>query len=122
MTFNILSNPDKRKWVIVATIFVAIICNYLDRQLLSILKPEILEHYNITNLEYADISNFDLTKTTRAQYLFQNCKNLKYINLKNVIVGNSTNLQLIFDGTSEDFTYCINSNPLITKELKNKSW
>ena len=60
MTFNILSNPDKRKWVIVATIFVAIICNYLDRQLLSILKPEILEHYNITNLEYAWIVNIFL--------------------------------------------------------------
>ena len=60
MTFNILSNPDKRKWVIVATIFVAIIGNYLDRQLLSILKPEILEHYNITNLEYAWIVNIFL--------------------------------------------------------------
>ena len=36
---NLLKDPNKRKWVIVATMFIAIICNYLDRQLLSILKP-----------------------------------------------------------------------------------
>ena len=58
--FRLLSDPNKRKWVIVATMFVAIICNYLDRQLLSILKPEILEHYNISNLEYAWIVNIFL--------------------------------------------------------------
>ena len=46
-------NPNKRKWYIVATMFIAIICNYLDRQLLSILKPEILDHFGIGNLEYA---------------------------------------------------------------------
>jgi MFS transporter len=50
-------NPNKRKWYIVATMFIAIICNYLDRQLLSILKPEILEHFGIGNLEYAWIVN-----------------------------------------------------------------
>ena len=32
---NLLNNPEKRKWMIVVTIFIAIICNYLDRQLLS---------------------------------------------------------------------------------------
>jgi surface protein len=74
-----------------------------------------------TNLEYVDISNFDLTKTSRAGYLFQNCKNLKYINFKNVIVGNSTELVLMFERTSEDFTYCINNNSLIINQLKNKS-
>ena len=40
-----------------ATIFVAIICNYLDRQLLSILKPEILTHFGIEDLQYAWIVN-----------------------------------------------------------------
>lgn len=50
-------NPNKRKWYIVATMFIAIICNYLDRQLLSILKPEILDHFGIGNLEYAWIVN-----------------------------------------------------------------
>ena len=27
---NLLNNPEKRKWMIVVTIFIAIICNYLD--------------------------------------------------------------------------------------------
>ena len=58
--YNILSNPQKRKWVIVITMLIAIICNYMDRQLLSILKPEILNHFEIGDLEYAWIVNIFL--------------------------------------------------------------
>ena len=47
----------KRRIFIVATLFVAIICNYLDRQLLSILKPEILEYFGIGDIQYAWIVN-----------------------------------------------------------------
>lgn len=53
---NVLKESS-RKWVIVAMMFLAIICNYLDRQLLSILKPEILEHFQIGDFEYAWIVN-----------------------------------------------------------------
>lgn len=53
-------SPSKRKWYIVATIFIAIICNYMDRQLLSILKPEILDHYGISDPQYAMIVNIFL--------------------------------------------------------------
>ena len=60
---NLLQNPNKRRWYIVATIFVAIICNYLDRQLLSILKPEILTHFGIEDLQYAWIVNVFLSVT-----------------------------------------------------------
>jgi ACS family hexuronate transporter-like MFS transporter len=56
-SLSLLSDPSKRKWVIVATMLIAIICNYLDRQLLSILKPEILNHYHIGDFEYAWIVN-----------------------------------------------------------------
>ena len=28
---NLLNNPEKRKWMIVVTIFIAIICNYLGK-------------------------------------------------------------------------------------------
>ena len=58
--YNILSNPQKRKWVIVITMLIAIICNYMDRQLLSILKPEIINHFEIGDLEYAWIVNIFL--------------------------------------------------------------
>ena len=49
--------PNQRRFIIVATMLIAIICNYLDRQLLSILKPEILEHFTIGDIEYAWIVN-----------------------------------------------------------------
>lgn len=54
---NFLNNPQRRRWWIVGTIFTAIVCNYLDRQLLSILKPEILTHFDIGDIEYAWIVN-----------------------------------------------------------------
>ncbi len=52
--------PNSRKWVIVATMFIAIVCNYLDRQLLSILKPEVLDHFGIDNEFYSWIVNIFL--------------------------------------------------------------
>lgn len=54
---NNLKKFNSRRWPIVATLFIAIICNYLDRQLLSILKPEILSHFDIGDMEYAWIVN-----------------------------------------------------------------
>lgn len=55
-----LKNPEKRKWVIVITIFIAIICNYLDRQLLSILKPTIKAAFDMNDDGYALIVNIFL--------------------------------------------------------------
>ncbi len=52
-----IKNPYVHRWVIVVTMVIAIICNYLDRQLLSILKPEILGHFNIGDIEFAWILN-----------------------------------------------------------------
>lgn len=49
--------PYTLRWLIVVTMVIAIICNYLDRQLLSILKPEILTHFNIGDIEFAWILN-----------------------------------------------------------------
>ena len=57
-----ITHPFRRRNYIVATIFIAIICNYLDRQLLSILKPEILDHFRIGDLEYAWIVNNPLVE------------------------------------------------------------
>ena len=57
---NLLNNPEKRKWMIVVTIFIAIICNYLDRQLLSILKPTIKAAFEMNDDGYAFIVNIFL--------------------------------------------------------------
>ncbi len=54
---KLITDPRRRRWVIVATIFIAIICNYLDRQLLSVLKPEILSEFGIDDNGYAWIVN-----------------------------------------------------------------
>lgn len=54
---SILRDPQKRRWFIVTTIFIAIICNYLDRQLLSILKPTIKDSFNLGDNDYAFIVN-----------------------------------------------------------------
>lgn len=54
---SFLSDPQKRRWYIVITIFIAIICNYLDRQLLSILKPTIKEAFELGDDGYALIVN-----------------------------------------------------------------
>lgn len=51
------NNFGARRYLIVATLFIAIICNYLDRQLLSILKPEILDYFGIGDIQYAWIVN-----------------------------------------------------------------
>lgn len=57
---NLLNNPEKWKWMIVVTIFIAIICNYLDRQLLSILKPTIKAAFDMNDDGYAFIVNIFL--------------------------------------------------------------
>ena len=54
---SILRDPQKRRWFIVITIFIAIICNYLDRQLLSILKPTIKDSFDLGDADYAFIVN-----------------------------------------------------------------
>lgn len=49
--------PERRRWVIVFTIFLAIVFNYVDRQLLSILKPLLEKEFQITNAGYALLVN-----------------------------------------------------------------
>ncbi len=51
------NKPYTLRWMIVVTMVIAIVCNYLDRQLLSILKPEILTHFGIGDIEFAWILN-----------------------------------------------------------------
>lgn len=49
--------PDTRRWIIVGTLFLAIVSNYLDRQLVSILKPTLMAFFGIDNSGYAVIAN-----------------------------------------------------------------
>ena len=49
--------PETRRWFIVAVIFMAIVFNYFDRQIVSILKPVLKEEYQLTDAGYAWIIN-----------------------------------------------------------------
>ncbi len=49
--------PRIRRWLIVAVIFIAIVFNYVDRQIVSILKVEIKDEFGLGDDGYAMIVN-----------------------------------------------------------------
>jgi ACS family hexuronate transporter-like MFS transporter len=49
--------PETRRWFIIAVIFIAIVFNYFDRQIVSILKPTLKDVYKIDDRGYAYIIN-----------------------------------------------------------------
>lgn len=52
-----LLSPGKRRWFIVAIIFLAIVFNYVDRQILSVLKPVLKAEFKLDDGGYAMIVN-----------------------------------------------------------------
>jgi len=49
--------PENRRWLIVAVTFLAIVFNYTDRQLVSVLKPLIKDEYSLDDSGYAVVVN-----------------------------------------------------------------
>lgn len=49
--------PEKLRWVIVVVVFFAIVFNYVDRQIVSILKPTLKEVFDLDDSGYAFIVN-----------------------------------------------------------------
>jgi len=49
--------PENRRWFIVAIIFLAMVFNYTDRQIVAILKPILKKEFHIGNDGYALILN-----------------------------------------------------------------
>lgn len=49
--------PERRRWLIVAVIFLAIVFNYVDRQIVSILKPTLKQVFSLGDDGYAFIVN-----------------------------------------------------------------
>lgn len=49
--------PERRRWLIVAVIFLAIVFNYFDRQIVSILKPMLKKEFQLKDDGYAMIVN-----------------------------------------------------------------
>lgn len=55
-TRSIIS-PDRRRWIIVAVIFIITVFSYVDRQVVSILKPILKEEFSLDDAGYAMIIN-----------------------------------------------------------------
>jgi ACS family hexuronate transporter-like MFS transporter len=49
--------PERRRWFIVSVIFLAIVFNYFDRQIVSILKPILKNEFDLDDRGYAIILN-----------------------------------------------------------------
>ena len=52
-----LGKPENRRWVIVIVMFLAIVFNYVDRQIVSILKPILKTEFELDDSGYAVIVN-----------------------------------------------------------------
>jgi ACS family hexuronate transporter-like MFS transporter len=50
-------NPMRRRWIILSLIFAAIMLNYVDRQILSILKPTLKAEFGFDDRGYALLIN-----------------------------------------------------------------
>lgn len=49
--------PERRRWLIVAVVFVALVFNYLDRQIVAILKPVLKTEFSLDDSGYALLLN-----------------------------------------------------------------
>jgi ACS family hexuronate transporter-like MFS transporter len=50
-------NPNRRRWIILAIIFGALVLNYVDRQIVSILKPKLKVEFGLDDSGYARLAN-----------------------------------------------------------------
>lgn len=50
-------SPERRRWVILALIFCAMVLNYVDRQIVSVLKPTLKAEFAIDDRGYATLIN-----------------------------------------------------------------
>ncbi|HRE79486.1 MAG TPA: MFS transporter [Opitutaceae bacterium] len=49
--------PERRRWLILAIVFCVMVLNYLDRQVVSVLKPTLKEEFAIDDRGYAYLVN-----------------------------------------------------------------
>ena len=49
--------PERRRWLILAVVFIAIVLNYVDRQIVSILKPDLKKEFGLDDSGYATLVN-----------------------------------------------------------------
>src|SRR5689334_6579648 len=52
-----LLSPHRRRWIILVLIFSAIVLNYFDRQIVSLLKPTLKAEFHMDDAGYAVLAN-----------------------------------------------------------------
>ncbi len=48
---------DKRRWLVVGLVFIAIVLNYVDRQILALLKPTLQLEFDWTDRDYSHMAS-----------------------------------------------------------------
>ncbi len=56
-TGTVESSIDRRRWVIVALVFAAIMLNYVDRQIIALLKPTLQIQFGWSNRDYSHMAS-----------------------------------------------------------------
>ncbi|HMR83023.1 MAG TPA: MFS transporter [Niabella sp.] len=54
---KMFAKPEVRRWFIIAIVFIAIVFNYIDRQIVSVLKPILKGEFGLDDSGYAVIVN-----------------------------------------------------------------
>jgi MFS transporter, ACS family, hexuronate transporter len=49
--------PERRRWLILCVVFIAIVLNYVDRQIVSVLKPTLKAEFGLDDRGYATLVN-----------------------------------------------------------------
>ncbi|MEY4387650.1 MAG: hypothetical protein RLY20_2933 [Verrucomicrobiota bacterium] len=49
--------PERRRWLILGVVFIAIVLNYVDRQIVSVLKPTLKAEFGLDDSGYAVLVN-----------------------------------------------------------------
>ena len=49
--------PERRRWLILGIVFIAIVLNYVDRQIVSVLKPTLKAEFGLNDSGYAVLVN-----------------------------------------------------------------
>ncbi|MBL9071362.1 MAG: MFS transporter [Sphingopyxis sp.] len=54
---NVTTHADRRRWLVVGLVFVAIVLNYVDRQILALLKPTLQVEFDWSDRDYSHMAS-----------------------------------------------------------------
>ena len=70
--------------------------------------------HSLTSL---DLTNFNMTKVTNVQYMFEHCYSLAYLNISTFISSSSLSNAYMFERIDHNFKYCLKENNFFLMEI-----